>query len=250
MFFYRAAELRHTLGMGSVVALATIAEIVFGVAAGCGGVTANSSTSGGAGSAAKDASSGAAPTSRAIGGSLGMAGTGGLLGTGGTGPSDAGAGASSGAAVRTFGSAHIEFSVSGTRSYCTHDCRGVSIEIQDSKGQTLERNGACRLACATCILSPCPAIPCLPDSAFTGAQLDWDGIYYYSALPACRPGSTCLERAIARPGEYTAKLCATPGLVTGMHCVATGPDECSSVKFTYPSAELVTGVLGDAVDGG
>jgi hypothetical protein len=33
-------------------------------------------------------------------------------------------------------------------------------------------------------------------------------------------------------------------------CLPSGPDECSSVEFDYPSMGTVHGTLGEATDGG
>ncbi len=82
----------------------------------------------------------------------------------------------------------------------------------------------------------------------TGATLDWDGSY--NTTSTCGPGTTCVQSVFAKPGTYTAKMCATPGDLTGpdggfqQQCVNTGPPKCGSVQFDFPSSTVVKGTVG------
>ena len=123
--------------------------------------------------------------------------------------------------------------------------------IKDASGRVLQFGNLCTNDCATCKLSLCPALPCFPDGVVKGARFDWDGHYF--AQSTCGAGMTCLAPQYAKPGRYTATFCATPGTLTNdslPQCVTSGPAQCTSVEFDYPSSNVVKGTLGSVVDGG
>lgn len=66
---------------------------------------------------------------------------------------------------------------------------------------------------------------------------------------SCGTGKSCAEPVFAKPGKYTAKMCVTPGKLTGpdagqRQCVTTGPEKCGSVEFDFPSSTVVKGAVG------
>ncbi len=184
------------------------------------------------------------------GGSGGSAGAAGSSGAGGTGAGGNGSGGSIQAGAggsASPGTVSIEFTV-GAGSYCHRSCQpGSTIEVRDASGRALSPGNLCTVDCTTCTNSLCPPLPCLPDGAVTGAHLDWDGRYY--AESTCGSGTSCVEPAIAPPGKYTATFCATPGTLTGpdggfQQCVTSGPAQCGSVQFDFPSTAVVKGTIG------
>jgi hypothetical protein len=177
---------------------------------------------------------GGAAGGAASGGRMGGAGAGGRLGSGGTSP----------------GSASIVFSVPAARHFCwVSQCgEGPAISVKEPAGKVLGLATSCStVSCASCTSSPCPGFACQPSAlAVTGASLQWDGGYYTGST--CGEGTACSALTYALPGN-TATLCATPGTLAGMdagasRCVPTGPMECSSVDFDFPSTTPVNGVLG------
>src|SRR5450432_1521472 len=149
------------------------------------------------------------------------------------------------------GTTSIDFKVAGAGSYCMmSDCgAGPSIGIKDAAGGALTLETSCsNVACASCSKSACPGFACQPMGiAVTGAHLDWNGGYY--ATSTCGAGTSCLEPVFAKPGMYTATVCATPGMLTGgdagpAKCVASGPAKCGQVQFEFPSMTVVNGTIG------
>lgn len=111
----------------------------------------------------------------------------------------------------------------------------------------------CSPDCSTCSRSgPCPLIPaCMPESV-TKLAVAWDGGYYESSY--CGATVPCEQKTFAKPGKYRAKFCAAPGNLTKMNglsqCSPSGPAQCSTVDFDYPSSATVTGSVGEGADGG
>jgi hypothetical protein len=182
----------------------------------------SSSTSTGSGTSAADGSNG----------------TGGATGSGGS-----GGGVSPGKAT-------IEFTVTGG-SYCmTSQCgAGAGVGLKDSSGKSLALTTSCSdVSCKTCVSSACPGYFCQPNGiVVTGAGLTWDGTNYITST--CGTGTSCTEPSFAKPGKYTATMCATPGKLSGpdagpRQCVTNGPEKCGSVEFDFPSSTVVKGTVG------
>jgi hypothetical protein len=78
--------------------------------------------------------------------------------------------------------------------------------------------------------------------------MEWNGSYY--ARSTCGTGTSCVESVFAKPGKYTATMCATPGKLAGPdgsvqgQCVPSGPAKCSSVVFDFPSGTVAKGTVG------
>jgi len=150
------------------------------------------------------------------------------------------------------GKVSIEFTVAGSDSYCTQSSCGEapSIDVEDSSGQSLfSVLASCSsVSCETCSTSPCPGYACqIRGIPVTGAKLDWDG--RYNVTSTCGGGTSCVTYTYANPGHYTAKLCATPGKITGAdagapQCETSGAAKCGSVEFDFPSSAVVKGTVG------
>jgi hypothetical protein len=83
--------------------------------------------------------------------------------------------------------------------------------------------------------------------AITGGQLEWDGTY--GAQSTCGMGTACVGAAYAKPGKYTATMCATPGTLVASdagpaQCVPSGPAKCGHVEFDFPSSAVAMGTIG------
>lgn len=165
------------------------------------------------------------------------------------GSGDAGAGVTQAVSP---GTATIEFSVAGTDSYCMESrcSEGPSIDIEDSSRHSLFTVSAscASVSCDTCSTSPCPGYACFPMGvAVTGATLQWDG--GYNVTSTCGAETSCVAKAYAAPGKYTATFCATPGTLTKPvggtpHCTTTSQQKCGSVTFDFPSSTTVKGSVG------
>jgi hypothetical protein len=171
---------------------------------------------------------------------------GGAPGSGGSAGRTSGGGAGGGASP---GTTSIEFSVVGGGTYCMmSECgAGPSIGLQDAAGHALTLSTSCsNVACATCSVSACPGFFCQPTGiAVTGAQLAWNGAYYASST--CGAGMACFEPTFAKPGTYTATMCATPGTLSTSdpaECMPSGPAKCGTVTFDFPSATAAMGTVG------
>jgi hypothetical protein len=125
-----------------------------------------------------------------------------------------------------------------------------SIYIEDSSGHSLFAvSASCSsVSCDTCRSSPCPGYACqIRGIPVTGAKLDWDGSY--NVTSTCGTGTSCVATTYANPAKYTAKMCATPGKITGpdggvQQCVNSGQSKCGSVEFDFPSSTVVKGTVG------
>jgi hypothetical protein len=81
------------------------------------------------------------------------------------------------------------------------------------------------------------------------AELSWDGVLPFENT--CGDAVTCLDQGYLPPGQYTAKMCATPGDMVqadpedpeSLECVPSGPEECVEVPFSFPDDGLVVGTL-------
>ena len=189
------------------------------------------------------------------GGSAYAGGSSGSNGSGASGGASAGAdgggGGGDGVQIGNGGSpgtASVKFSVYG--SYCQSACGQAKLEIEDTNGQVLGSDvSACEPDCSACSAPfSCPPIACPPPGMLTDAGFDWDGSYYVSST--CGSGTSCRETLFAKPGTYIAKLCANPGALSGVVCVPSGPETCTSVEFDFPSNATVMATFGQATDGG
>lgn len=187
-------------------------------------------------------------------GTGGAAGSGASSGSGGTGASSGsggtGASAGTGGQAGSPGSVTVTFEVPSSKTYCQQgECgASTSILIKDAAGNGLLRYpGDCYTPCETCEMLPCPGYACQPQGyAITGESFEWDGTYY--AQQSCGAGTSCLAHSYAKPGKYTAVMCATPGTLAPdvnqvQQCTATGPAECVEVPFDFPTDQSVTGKL-------
>jgi hypothetical protein len=256
-------HLAHCTVMGRVI-LVGVSTVMAFIVFGCG-----SSNSTGTGTPASGGSSGAGGVV-ASGGSTstgGATGTGGNTGAGGSkgsggassggstgsgGTSGAGGSGSGGSAGVSPGKATVEFTVTGGPYCMTMQCAvGPSIDITDASGHSISgvTSSCTDFSCSTCQPSPCPGYYCPPPSGVvvTGATMEWNGSYY--AKSTCGTGTSCVESIFAKPGKYTATMCATPGKLAGpnggiQQCVTSGPAKCASVEFDFPSSTVVTGTVG------
>lgn len=239
----------HFIGMGRVIFIGTTTVVMFVMLA-CsssnGTGSGTSATGGSSGIGGSVASGGTANAGGAVGTGA-SSGTGGFSGSGGDGGVNTGG---TGGGVSP-GKASIEFTAVGPDSYCmTSQCNaGASIGLKDSSGKALTLTTNCSdVSCKTCTSSACPGYFCQPNGiAITGAGLDWDGRNYVTST--CGAGTSCVEPAYAKPGKYTATMCATPGKLTGpdagpRQCITSGPVKCGSVEFDFPSSTLVKGTVG------
>jgi hypothetical protein len=146
------------------------------------------------------------------------------------------------------GKVSIEFKVIGPASYCS-GCGLPPISLRDAEGRELMLSAGCDLDCETCagLLPSCHSIICAAVNV-TGQTLDWDGSYYTTST--CGAGKQCAQSVIAKPGRYTATMCASPGALNGPRtssdttCVLTEPAKCGSVGFEFPSSMVVEGTVG------
>jgi hypothetical protein len=149
------------------------------------------------------------------------------------------------------GTTSIQFTVVGPDSYCAteDDCGSGTPTIGIDELGTGD-TGCPSVDCATCDADPCLLIDCENPTgvAITGGQVQWDGAY--STISTCGfAGTTCVGTAFAKPGRYTATMCATPGTLTGgdagpPQCVASGPQKCGHVAFDFPSSVVAMGTIG------
>ena len=77
--------------------------------------------------------------------------------------------------------------------------------------------------------------------------MEWDGTVY--ATSTCGAGTSCTGPTYVKPGKYSATVCATPGSLTGPdggvpQCVTSGPVQCATVEFDFPSSTVVKGTVG------
>jgi hypothetical protein len=150
------------------------------------------------------------------------------------------------------GNVSIEFAVAGPDSFCMQSTCGEAptIDVEDPSGQSLfSVSASCSsVSCETCSTSPCPGFACqIRGIQVSGAKLDWDG--RYNVMSTCGGSTACVTYAYANPGRYTAKMCATPGKITGAdagvpQCETSGPAKCGSVEFDFPSSTVVQGTVG------
>ncbi len=119
-------------------------------------------------------------------------------------------------------------------SYPTH----VLIGKEPGNWLTVGAASACAVACSTCRSQPCPAyapIICAATAtgvAVTNVEATWDGSFVEEST--CGTGTACDSDRFVPPGRYVARLCATPGTLTGATCTATGAQECADVPFDLP----------------
>jgi hypothetical protein len=148
------------------------------------------------------------------------------------------------------GTATIVFTVAGTDSYCAteNDCGYGSPSI-GIDGLNTEGSSCTSLDCDTCRAFGCLEIACQNETgvAVTGGQLEWDGIY--DTQSTCGTGTACVLATYAKPGKYTATMCATPGTLIAsdagpVQCMPTGPAKCGHVEFDFPSSVVAMGTIG------
>lgn len=203
---------------------------------GGGGETGGSSGAGGA-----SGSGGHETCLFCSGGTSGSGGAGGSGGNGGSGASG------------SPGTVTINFTVVGPDSYCatTSLCTaGPTIDILDSSGHSFFSvvRSCTDVDCTTCQPLACPGYYCPPPSGVpvTSAKTIWDGSY--TTKSTCGAGFSCDQTAYAPPGTYTAKMCATPGTLTGPSgsqvCMSSGPAKCGTVTFEFPSSAEVNAMVG------
>jgi hypothetical protein len=149
----------------------------------------------------------------------------------------------------------LKIVVPAGRAYCDQPI-GCSLpehfHVLSASGQEVPiSRPACLMMCSSaCDGQPCPAADCVePDGVeFTGAQIDWNGDFYY-AMSKCGMDGTCYEVGHLVPGQYVARLCGTPGtLAPGVggspsRCAANGPTVCVDVPFSFPGSGVVAGQL-------
>jgi hypothetical protein len=191
------------------------------------------------------------------GGAAAAGGAGGEGGTGGM--SDAGAvGGRSGDGGVSPGTVTLRFVLPASQAFCDEACGPTThIEILTSTGQLVPTAMPfCFTSCAAdCKPVSCPVGgACLPHGiAATGDQISWDGSSY--PMSTCGTGTSCYAPRFVSPGQYVARMCATPGVLTSSDggvtsCSATGATECVDVPFDFPGQAVVEGMLAGDHDGG
>jgi hypothetical protein len=151
----------------------------------------------------------------------------------------------------SLGPVTVKVTVSPGSAYCDPGTTGRSpyVQLLSADGQPLPIYKPCLSSCTTCttVFCPLPAIPAVPASMFTGTELHWDGTIYPTAT--CGPNLSCSDETPAPAGAYVARVCAVPGkldLPDGGYqarCVASGPEVCTDVPFTFPAKTVVVGEL-------
>jgi hypothetical protein len=153
----------------------------------------------------------------------------------------------------------LQLVVPATTSFCDQpvpDCSGrppphFTILGPDGNALTLDLP-SCGVFCGNpCQMKICPPVPIFCNmgraTLFTGDSLTWDGTV--STNSTCGLGTACTAIVQVPEGNYTAHMCATPGMLSMSDggnfptCTATGPVECVDVPFTIPSATPVVGSL-------
>jgi hypothetical protein len=134
-------------------------------------------------------------------------------------------------------------------SYPTH----VLIGKESGSWLTVGTASPCGVACSTCQSQRCPAeAPIICAAAATGAavtsvEATWDGSFVEQST--CGTGTACHSDRFVPPGRYVARLCATPGTLSGATCTPTGPQECADVPFDLPGPSPIVAPLAFAPDG-
>jgi hypothetical protein len=178
-----------------------------------------------------------------------MACSSGHLGDGPTGPSE------------SPGTVTLRLLLTPGQSFCD-EIDGCSSPIHVFIGKepgnwlTAGKASACAVDCSTCAAHPCPAYAptiCAAVAvgvAVTNVEATWDGSYIEGST--CGAGTACTANRFVPPGRYAARLCATPGTLTGGTggtCMPTGPQECVDTTFDLPGPPLVEVPLpGSAID--
>jgi hypothetical protein len=149
------------------------------------------------------------------------------------------------------GTVTLRLTVSSGRSYCDQDtlCSTTPhIFVRDPAGRVLlTALPFCQPICSQLCAPPqCPGFPCVPmGSRFTGGDFVWSGVYYDSST--CGGGAGCFIQRFARPGRYTAAMCATPGALSapdgGGPVCAKEAQRCVELPFDFPSSTVVEGTL-------
>lgn len=175
----------------------------------------------------------------------------------GTGAAGAGAdgdstgGVTAGLGDKSSGNVTFDLAVGATKSYCatSTNCSTPDLfAVLDADGNPVRRAvvDCAAVDCDTCAPPGCLGIDCPSRGESVSAQrLSWDGAVNVQSTCGAKMTS-CSGRAYVRPGEFVARMCATPGTLTAgavPECVPSGPPECVDVPFEYPSSAVVRGSL-------
>jgi hypothetical protein len=184
---------------------------------------------------------------------------GGTAGTGAGAAGHGGAGEAGGGTSGTAGSpgtVTLRLNLPSSTFFCDVSCGGVAPHI------SIYTVGKQRVpieipSCLTMCTDQCQPVSCpvggaclLTGVAVSGAELKWDGRSYPTST--CGAGVACYQPTFVPAGQYIARMCATPGVLTSLNpeassvvCNATGPQECVEVVFNLPSNGVVEGALPD-----
>jgi len=152
------------------------------------------------------------------------------------------------------GLAELSLRVVGGATFCVGGPTSCSNEWLTILGRdgALVLDAPCLADCAVCEPVYCPLLCRAPIfMPAEGVKRTWDGTIFVAQT--CGAGTPCYRRTCARPGRYTARMCAYEALAQPGYCSPAPAPTCVEIGFDWPPAgETVTldGVIGGASDAG
>jgi hypothetical protein len=107
----------------------------------------------------------------------------------------------------------------------------------------------CFASCGDCRPITCPAILCVAPHrlASGGEDISWNGTLWEQSTCAGGSGNlACVSQVCVPPGTpLIATMCGFPNMTPdgGSFCAGGPTPKCVDVPFTYPTTNIVTGVL-------
>jgi hypothetical protein len=107
----------------------------------------------------------------------------------------------------------------------------------------------CLASCGDCQPVACPAIACVAPHhlASAGEDIGWNGALWAQSTCMAASGSlACVGQLCVQPGTpLIATMCGFPNMTPdgGSFCSSGPTPKCVDVPFTYPTMNVVTGVL-------
>jgi hypothetical protein len=178
-------------------------------------------------------------------GSGGSGGAGGSTGTGGS-----GGGSCSNASVANVTFRLIPGGLPNSPGYCVGSCGASWVTIKTPDGHVVGNlDHGCFASCGDCQPVVCPAIACVAPHRLASGGEDrvWNGTLW--AQSTCSSGSAnlaCVNQVCVQPGmALVATMCGFPNMTPdgGGFCSGGPTPKCVDVPFTYPTMNVVTGVL-------
>jgi hypothetical protein len=177
-------------------------------------------------------------------GGAGGSGAGGSTGTGGAGGSG-GACANSNVTFRL-----IPGGLPGSAGYCVGSCGASWVTIKTPDGRILGNiDHGCFASCSDCHPIACPAIACVAPHrlASGGEDIMWSGTLWAPSTCMSTGGNlACVNQLCVAPNtQLIATMCGFPNMTPdgGGFCSGGPTAKCVDVPFTYPTMNVVTGVL-------